>query len=306
MTNEGLAAWLNDDLGLEGRQTVTANVVRQWVSWGVLPKASAKGQRVGSGPLWERDAVALDRAKRLASIRKWNVVRESALISQVFIEWGHDDLPKVRESLASEFRRCRRLMFKSVTSSTDFDAVEGLSATHRKALINQSGPLDILFIKDRATNWPDLLVALLGAMRSGGGNGADMLNLLLRSDIFPKAIQPLAFSMLTPDVAASIQRLFAEPDEHDACGELQLYHASEKELTDARDKTRNWLFSAMPMMLNFETPASPQMPKELADAFAMFDEMRPNLAMLYPQISCGFWAVSAFVMALSVVRNQRD
>lgn len=304
MTNEQMAAWLNDDLGLKGRQAVTANVVRQWVSWGVLPKASAKGQRVGSGPLWERDAVALDRAKRLASIRKWNVVRESAVIAQAFIEWGHDDTAKVRRCLIAEFERCRRLLFKSVTSSTDFAAVGSLSAAKKKALLHQSGSLDVMFINDRAANWSDLLVRALGVMRSGSGDSCALPEMLLGSGIFPELIRPLASDMMTPAAVSSIQRLFAEPDEHDVGGEIHLLNATDAELLDARDSARAWLFSAMPMLLSFEIPDVPQMPPGFAEAAAMLAVMQPQLAELYPQISCGYWAVSTYVTALSMVKNQ--
>ncbi len=304
MTNDELAAQLNSELRLEGRQAVTANVIRQWVSWGVLPKSIPKGQRVGSGPIWERDAIALYRAKRLASVRQWNVIRETAVISQAFLEWGHDDIKRVRQALLSEFSRSRRSLFKSMTSSTDFAAVANLSAAKKKALIHQSGQLDIMFVKDRAANWPDLLISFLGLAHSGSGDIGALPEILLQSGIFPEATRPLASTMITPSVVAAIQKLFADPDEHGVAGEIHLSNATDAELLEAREKTSHWLFITMPTILNFSIPKVLELPVELNEEAHTFDIIQQQLTKIYPQISSGHWATSAYVVALSMLRNQ--
>ena len=73
MTNDELASALNSEFGLEGRARVSANVIRQWVDWGLLPKAQITGRSERGGPIWERKGIAMIRARRFAEMRAFGI-----------------------------------------------------------------------------------------------------------------------------------------------------------------------------------------------------------------------------------------
>ncbi|WP_147417678.1 hypothetical protein [Sphingomonas cavernae] len=294
MTNADLAALLNRELGLTGAQAITVNVIRQWVLWDVLPKASAKGRAIGKRPDWNRDAVALRRARRLAELRTLGVRGRYAVIAQAYFEWGHSDFELVRGAIAAEFRRSAAQLLKGVTSETRFDDFSAISATRRKALQHQSGPLDKRFVGTKFEQSPELYLTSLNMIRTGEGDASQMSALVLQA---AQQIAPTHATHLAPQISELLTQalpgLFGSDEEIANSGEETIRNSPKRNFRIARIalKRRSAFVRGHSSFSQF-----PQLPEELR-------ELSTALIPLTPQITTGKWAISAFVAILHTLKN---
>lgn len=295
MTNEELARFLNDKAGLTGENAVTVNMIRQWVAWDVLPKATPKGRVVGTGPQWSRAETAMRRALRLAELRKWGVTRQTAVIVQAYIEWGHPDFDRVREALGHEAKKAgRQLTRPHITLIGDANYGD-LTPTQQGAIAAQIGPLDPRFAGTKFEQSREFYARFAEAARSANDN-PDRLGLLLAS----------SFTQMAPDIAAhipnemiatltnSILGMTGEPDEIANSAQSEIAIASESEFRAARKIARRLL--RMPSLAK-RISANRQLSE-------VYSELLRQLNSLSPQISKGVWA--SFLLTQCLLHVRRD
>jgi hypothetical protein len=294
MTNAQLAELLNQEFDLSGTNAITANVIRQWVLWGVLPKACIQGKLPNSGPQWVREPSALRSAKRLTYLRVRGIRGEHALIAQAYLEWGHPDFDRVRTAFHLEFQRIRRQLRKRLTSDTNFDNFADLSPARRKALQNQSGNLDASFVGTKFQQSQEFYLTSLNMAVTGQGTGDQFSNLIKASSqqLFPEHGLQLAEKieeLLTP----SITGFMGDPDEISNSIEENIINASMHDFRRARIAFRRTKEIHKIEILNPE--AWTNIP-EAATLLSEFDRLEP-------QISIGRWAISGFVSLLKIAGN---
>lgn len=294
MTNRGLAARLNAQLGLTGNNAVTPNIIRQWVSWEVLPKSTAKGRSLGRSPSWSRSTVALRRARRLAELRILGVRRESALIVQAYIEWGYPDFDRVRGAMLREIRKWRSQLLRRRTTQFGNTEYENLSVVQKRAIRTQLGPLDCQFIGTQFEQSDELYAAYTRAAERGEIDAIRQFELLRNalSRISPEIAD------LVPDNAVTqfqqmVAGLFGSPDEISNSAESEIEAASKQEFEAARRGTRKILFALHQSEKRF---AIAKLPNSIRELIAM-------LSALGPQISVGPWTVFQFAQLILRVRR---
>lgn len=294
MTNEELAQDLNGKAGLTGGNVVTVNVIRQWVAWDVLRKATPKGRVVGTNPEWSRSRAAMRRALRLAELRKLGVTRQTAVIVQAYIEWGHPDFDRVREALEREITRAGRQLTRNHITLIGDAHYGDLTPTQHRAIAAQLGSLDARLANTQFEQSPELYALFAEAARSGIDH-SDQLQPLLGS----------AFAQMAPDIAAripndliatlahSIFGMTGDPDEIGNSAQSEIANASESEFHAARQIARRFL-------------RMPRMAKQIsadADSAECYSELLQQLDSLSPQISNGAWASFLLAQCLFYVRR---
>ncbi|WP_415644328.1 hypothetical protein [Sphingomonas antarctica] len=282
MTNADLAEQLNDALGLTGSNAVTPNVIRQWVLWDLLPKATIKDQKRGD---WTRDARSLRRATRLAELRKLGVKRETAFIVQAYLEWGHGEFNRVREAALSELRRSAALIRKAVTSDTQFDNYSDLSGTRQRALRRQGGPLDNRF---RGTVFEQSREFYAWALKFVLGDAAqiDKYTLMIGSALSKLAapMDSIPTERLSLSLVASVGGLFGDAEEVDDAGETALSNSSERDFRVAR---LEWKKLTRILRPEFDWT-------QFGSFAEMLNPFRTVISAIGPQITVGNFAVSGF------------
>jgi len=242
MTNVELANSLNEKFALAGPDAVTLDVIRQWVAWDVLPRAQVKGRLPGKGPLWNRDERSLRRAHRLAELRKAGVRRENAVIVQAYVEWGHPDFARVRSALRAEFTKWRNQLNRDHTTFIGGDGYRGLSASRKRSIANQLGPLDGRFVGTQFEHTPEIYAVLANLARLAEGDLNQTRELISNAmeQLHPnfKAIIPIEMADL---IANSISGLTGLPDEMEESGEGVIERATERQFRIARHHARLFL-----------------------------------------------------------------
>jgi len=297
MTNAELAKQMNALWGLKGRDAVTANVIRQWVAWDVLPKARVQGRAAGNGPIWIRDERSLRRANRLAELRKAGVRRENALIVQAYIEWGHSDFYRVRHALRDEFSKWRnQLNHRHITFIGD-DSFANLSATRKRAIANQLGPLDSRFSGTQFEQSPALYAVWADLARTADGNSNFLIAQLIEAlqRIYP-AIDAIVPSELLSSIAIGLPGLTGSSDEIDNSGESTIEIASERQFRVARIYARRYLKLLREAGCYDASPGLDPGARELMQMLHSFA----------PQISTGPWLTFAFAQLLHYVFRQSE
>lgn len=289
MTNAELAELLNARLGLAGKDAVTESVIRQWVAWNVLPKATAQGRAIGERPAWSRSGAAMRRALRLADLRKRAIRRENALIVQAYIEWGHPDFDLVRGALQREWSKWTAQLNRRQTTFLEDTDFENVSATKKRAIATQLGPLDDIFKGTRFEQSPEFYAVFAEFARVSEGNPRHMAGLM---SVALRQINPEIVELIPPHCIITLVNSFAgmtgAPDEIENSAESAIRYASERQFRIARYQIRFFLrilgkgnFHSQSVALNFDSGQFWQM-----------------LHSLLPQISRGHWLIFLFVQAL--------
>lgn len=289
MTNPELAEYLNVQLGLAGAEAVSANVIRQWVAWDVLPKAGAQGRSVGESPLWVRSGAAMRRAMRLAELRTRGITRENALIVQAYIEWGHDDLDRVRTALIGEWSKWAKQLSRRQTTFLKDEKFNDVGATKKRAIANQIGPLDSIFVGTPFEQSNEFYAQFAELSHTGKDNSNSIPGLMIDAiaRISP-GIAPLLPANLISAFAHSFAGMTGPPDEIANSGESTIRIASERQFRIARFYVRS-------MLKQFRTMGHVD---EGVRSDPVVSQLLQFLQMLHPQISVGQWAVFLFVQAL--------
>jgi hypothetical protein len=289
VTNSELAEWLNVTGELSGPDRVTANVVRQWVGWDVLPKARARGQVVGRNPKWSRTDSALRRALRLAELRQAGVKRENAVVVQAYIEWGHPDFARVRSALLSEFRKWRNQLIRRKITLLEGRPYASASAAELRAIQKQNGPLAERFVGTPFQLTKEAYAVLADAAHRSQSNSVD-LSRLIQGAI--SNIDPQVAGAIPPQYIAAITNSFSGliglESEISNSGETVIQKASERQFREARYFIRK--FGTM-------VQRAGDIGTDVNSGSAVIKE----LSALGPQVSVGPWAVIGFVQGLKLI-----
>ena len=289
MTNTELAALVNSRLGLGGPDSVTANVVRQWVDWDVLPKARIQGREKDRGPVWSRSDAAIRRALRLAGLRRQGMRREKALIVQAYIEWGHPDFDRVRDALLDEWSKWIAQLTRRQTTFLDKTEFRDVSATKKRAIATQLGPLDPRFVGTQFQHSPELYAAIGEFARNGNGSAKDIEALICGA--FGQMLPGIA-EILPPHfiggLAGAIAGLIGASDEITNSGERTIQTASERQFRIARHQIRFF----------YRLLSRVGQQGETASLDPNAGHLLQTLRSLAPQISIGPWLIISFVQVL--------
>ena len=294
VTNADLALLLNSELGLAGALAVTPNVIRQWVAWDVLTRSTATGRSVGESPEWSRSGKATRRAFRLAQLRKSGVIRENAVIVQVYIEWGHPDIYRVRQALLREVKKWRSQLLHRRTTRMGNADYQNLSAVQQRALRRQLGPLDARFAGTRFEQSDELYATLSELAESGEGSRDRISKLLLTAidKVLPGIGEALPAESLYR-FGSTIAGVFGSAEEIGNSAQSEIISASEREFRIARLITSKLLRSARDI----------QQIRGIMKLSNAHSELLQMLNFLSPQISAGVWASIQFTQCLMCVRR---
>lgn len=296
MTNADFAAMLNDDLALTGRSAITIDVIRQWVAWGVLPKAKATASTIGNSPEWSRDDRSHRRARRLAELRKAGVRRETAMIAQAYLEWGHSDFERARRAILSEYRRSRAKILKPLTTNMEFANYGAVRSVAKLAIQNQSGPLDDRFRGTQFQQPPELIALSLQLATRGDSDLTRITELIENSiDQMVPVISPHINSGHLSTIANSMTGVFGSADEIGNSAESTIERSSPRQFRIARYLTGRGLRT---IRLAYSA-------RELSGIGAPGRELMEMMVSIGPQISIGKWALFMFVQALQSI-SQND
>lgn len=288
MTNAELASLLNDEFDLRGPARLSANVIRQWVAWDLLPKAQVQGRQPNAGPIWNRDHLALRRARRFAELRYYGVRSERALVAQSYLEWAAVSFDRAKPAIIAEFRSAHAKLWRRLSASIPDGRVSEFSSTKVRALRNQGGPLDPTF---RGNQFELSSPMMLAALQSAFGASAD-------ND--EKAIlMAAAIAQIAPSLAGHVDMrqlaeyglptaLFAPPDEVEFSGIAIIEAADETAFQQARNKLAQF-GKVIRLASNGRIAAA--LPKDAVVLLSKVSE-------LLPQISGGNWRIVAFAQFL--------
>lgn len=292
MTNAEHADALSCQFGLTGVDAVTVNVIRQWVLWDVLSRASAAGRAIGQRPDWSRDARSHQRARRLAELRRDGVRRKNAVIAQAYLEWRYTDIGQAQAALASEFKRGRARMLKRFTSAKDLSDFDALSSVTKRAVHNQMGALSPTFVGTQFELSDRVYASILDLMRGGKPNAVQAIVAEVLRQILPSHANSILPQFIEFAIDAAIG-ILGIPDEMSGSAQSTLESASHRDLRVARYV--NWRF----LKFLHSTPQLAEWSELNIDARDLF----AALAKLRPQISVGHWAVFSFAVILHALRK---
>lgn len=296
MTNAELADHLNAEAGLTGRDAVTSNVIRQWVAWDVLPKATPFGRTIGQNPTWVRSQTEMRRAKRLAELRKFGVKRETALIVQAYIEWGHPDFERTRNALAHEIAKWRSQITRKRTTYIAHGDYKGLSTVQQRAFRTQSGPLDGRFTNTLLQQSGEFVATFIGLAETGQGNFHLIRDLLSEAiDRILPGFGGMAAIIPIEMISSFIAGTFGEPDEISDSAQAEVEIGTEREYRIARVFTRRVLnrLSQTKRVLTMQ---------DLPTPIVHLSEVLDNII---PQISTGPWVVFHLTQWIMLIRRSQ-
>lgn len=298
MTNADLADWLNRELALTGRASVTTNVIRQWVGWNVLPQATARAKGRARPIEWERTGDALLCARRLAELRQFGVTQKSAVIAHAWLESGFEDFGAVRSAFQAAFKTARAQLLRNVTSDTRHTHYSDLSRARVNALRRQGGPLDGRLVGTPFQLPAATILRTLDAAITGESAESEVASKLgehlggLLSSMSGVSVDAFAVSM-----AQGITGLFGDIDEVERPGVFTLNNAPARHFKLARYLWRQRYL---------------KVPEQYAALLDFRDEI-PLLGLLQdifrqigPSIYAGPWAICSFVGILHHVENKRE
>jgi hypothetical protein len=222
-------------------------------------------------------------------LRKRGIRREKALIVQAYIEWGHQDFARVRDALSSEWRKWATQLTRRQTTFLEKSEFRNISATKKRAIAAQRGPLDELFRGTQFEQSPEFYAAISEFSRTGKGN-LDYLAVLMAGafhQILPSLAQSLPVDF-TPVLVNSFSGMTGISDEIDNSAETAIQNATERQFRIARYQIRLLLRELRKSNLHRQSTA------------LHFDTGRlwQMLDLLAPQISTGPWLVFSFVQAV--------
>ncbi|WP_148650897.1 hypothetical protein [Sphingopyxis granuli] len=291
MTNKELADQLNVTVGLTGKDAVTVNVIRQWVDWDVLPKATARGRMVGTAPAWSRDNESQIRAVRLAELRKAGIRRKNAVIAQAYFEWEHPDFDLVRDAILSEFIKWRAPLNRRQTTFFGQKSFAEVGAWKQRAIKNQLGPLDQRFVGTLLEQTSEFYASFIDAARTGDADTRRMTSMLNEAiNRYGPEIEQMFPKERIAAVAPLIAGLTGDPDEIVNSGEATIRNATPDQFEKARKFVR--------LIINMsEFPFAQIATMHLREKYRDIIEL---YSRLHPQISIGPWMIFIFVIALHV------
>lgn len=293
MTNAELAAALNDEFGLEGRARLSTNVIRQWVEWGLLPKAQVAGRVEGGGPIWERNDSAMVRARRFAKMRVFGIRSERALLAQAYIEWDAVSFDRARPAIIGEFRSVRSKLWRTMTADIPAGPVSEFSKTKRRALIKQSGPLDPVFHSTQFELPTDTILTAMQSAFAGQSNETEQIALF--ANVMAQMAPSIATHIPTPLPAwVNLNGLFAPSDEIDFSGEAVLEMSNQSQFDKARKTTMQFVRRSRQLTNSRYSGIFP------SDSEAL----RFMIGNLLPQISSGPWLIAGFVQILMAQKSK--
>ena len=192
MTNEELADWLNAELAGRANEIVTRDIVRQWVTWGVLPRAVGHGQRIGAPRAWSRDDAALAQARRLVDLRAAGLRGQQALQAQLWLESWPVDFQRARAAITGIFERSKKRMLRGVSTNYDPRTKPPLSPAKQRVVVGQIGMPAAIFENSPLALFPDEKVAAFAATKFGEASQTDFAEIAARviKSIFPEAEIP--------------------------------------------------------------------------------------------------------------------
>lgn len=179
MTSEELVQLLNLSISHPDHQ-VTADVVRQWVAWKVLPPAVGRGRGIGESRRWFRSQSNLAQAKRLAELRNAGMVTRQALQAQMWLEgWGLD-FGIAKPAIVARFDAALAKIRRGITTS--FDPRDGRSPTaaKRRAVAHQLGQQAEVFRQSAFLIDPEEIFHAFGPLFLGTENRFDISGILAR------------------------------------------------------------------------------------------------------------------------------
>lgn len=295
MTNAGLASALNDEFGLEGRARLSANVIRQWVEWGLLPKAQVAGRVERGGPIWERNVNAMIRARRFAEMRAFGIRSERALVAQAYLEWRAVPFDRAKAAIIGEFGSGHAKLWRTLTATIPDGPVANFSVVKRRALMTQGGPLDPIF---RGTRFQISELAMLSAMQSAFGSTADSAE--------QGAQIGAAIAKMVPSIAGLLDGhrllsyaiptgLFAPFDELEFSGTSALETADQAEFEQAQ----NSLSKFVRRLRRFaDGQYATMLPGDI-------EPLQFMLKAVSQQITSGPWLIAGFTQILTM-QNRQD
>ncbi len=288
ITNSELADLLNSEFGFVGRNAVTANVVRQWVDWDVLPRAQAQGQRVGNAPSWARSDSDLRKARRLAELRQMGLKRENALVVQAYIEWGHQDFDRVRVAFAAEWRKaCSQLARRQSTFLNDRTFAE-VSAASKKAIANQLGPLDHRLQGTRFEQSQEFYAVMAEIGRSGDNPKLPSDELIARAlDQMAPRVSPLLNPLWIEAIGKVLSGIAGLPDEIENSGIEAIQNSKERDFRIAQFHLRF-----------FRKAINGKLPNRQIQSALESEPTFQKLRELGPQILNVPWVILPFIQAL--------
>lgn len=294
VTNAELAELLNGEAGLAGADAVTVNVIRQWVAWDVLPKATITGRSGNGGPLWSRSPIAVRRARRLAELRALGIRREAAVIVQAYIEWGHRDFARVRSALLSEIGKWRAQLTHHRTTYMDKAKYGDMSTASRRAMKTQLGPIDNRFMNTKLQQSDEFYAVFTQLAESGKGD-PDYANRLL-FEAFGRVLPELPLFQGSEQISgllSLIAGVFGSPDEIANSAQSEIENCCERDLRIARANTRHIyrLIRQAPQIL------------KIPDIKALFGDFLEMPISISKQISVGPWAIFQLVACLLAVKR---
>lgn len=294
MTNAELADWLNVECRLTGKDIITSNVIRQWVDWGVLPKASARGRTYGQGPKWSRSQVGIRRAVRLAELRTHGVKRETAVIAQAYIEWGHSDFERVLNALLHELRKWQSQLTRRRTTFIDGRNYRSLSLVQKRAIRVQLGAIDAFFDGTRFQQSDEFVAIFAQLAESGTGDTTSLSRLLVEAidRIYPGFGQFLSLIPID-EILKLVAGALGSPEEIENSAQSEIEKAGERDFRTARVAMRR-----VSRMLRQTGRLSiiPGIPESLRELFT-------KLNAVSAQISIGPWGVFHFTQCLMAIRR---
>ncbi|WP_293881254.1 hypothetical protein [Sphingomonas sp.] len=287
MTNAELASALNDEFKLEGHARLSANVIRQWVDWGLLPKAQVGGRIQGGGPIWGRQNSAIMRARRFAEMRIYGLRSERALVAEAYIEWDAVSFDRAKHAILGEFCSVKSKLRRNLTADIPAGPVSEFSSTKRRALRNQGGPLDPIFRSTQFELSTDTILAAMQSTFAGISNEGDQFALIANAlaQMAPSLAPYLPSHLLE---MASTNALFAPSDEVEFSGEAVLALSTQAQFASARKTTMKFVRRMHKVTDGRYAHIFPD------DSLAMLSMMKT----LLPQISTGPWLVTRFTHIL--------
>lgn len=288
ITNTELADLLNSEFGFVGRNAITANVVRQWVDWDVLPRAQAQGQRVGNAPSWARSDSDVRKARRLAELRRMGLKRENALVVQTYIEWGHQDFDRVRVAFAAEWRKASSQLARRQSTFLNDRTFTEVSAASKKAIANQLGPLDHRLQGTRFEQSQEFYAVMAEIGRSGANSKLPSDELIAKAlDHMAPRVSPLLNPLWIEAIGKVLSGIAGLPDEIENSGIEAIQNANKRDFRVARYHVRL-----------FRKAVKGQLPNRDIQSALESEPTFQKLRELGPQILNVPWVILPFIQAL--------
>lgn len=297
MTNAELAEMLNVAKRLAGSQAVTPNIIRQWVLWDLLPRATASASGRGQPMEWSRSGEAMRQAFRLAELRRYGLTRRSALIVQAFLEWGFGNFEDAQAAIKTEFGHARTQVLRSLSSDTRHDQYNNISRATQKALHHQAGPLDPRLIGTPFQLSKETTLRTLDAMVTGASRETEVAERISEHwNGMWQSAEGIPIDAVAQGMALGISGLFGDKEEVESPGQVTMENAPLRSFVLARYLWRTRYF---------QLPEKCDALSEFKDAIPWISQFLQIYNQLGPSIFVGPWAACSFAGILHYVEKKR-